>query len=68
VEYRVSTLKTIPNFVEDAQIGVVVPVQEFKVQLNRLTTVKDLAYSVEDFELFIGNVLMFCSWGAGTII
>jgi hypothetical protein len=26
VEYRISTLKTIPNLVEDAQIGVVVSI------------------------------------------
>ena len=68
VEYRVSTFQTIPNFIEDAQIGMIISVQEFKIQFDRLTAVKDLAYAVEDFEFFVGNVLMFWSWGTGTIV
>jgi hypothetical protein len=68
VEYRISALETVPNFVEDAQIGMVVSVQEFEIQLNCLTPVKDLAYSVEDFELFVGNILSLWSWGTCTIV
>ncbi len=68
MEYRISALETVPNFVEDAQIGMVVSVQEFEIQLNFLTPVKDLAYSVEDFELFVGNILNLWSWGTCTIV
>jgi hypothetical protein len=31
VKYRISPFKTVPNLVENAQIGVVVSVEEFKV-------------------------------------
>jgi hypothetical protein len=54
VEYRVSALQTIPNFVQYAKIGVIVSVEELQVQSNSLATVQDLAYSVENLILRIG--------------
>jgi len=43
---------------------VVVAIEEFEVQLDRLASIKDFAYTVEGFELLVGEVL--CTWSRGT--
>jgi hypothetical protein len=68
VEDRIAPFETVSNLVENAQIRVVVSVKEFEVQLDRLAAVKDLAYSVENFVLFVRKLLLFWSWCASTVI
>lgn len=55
VEYRVSAFQTIPNFVQYAEVGVIVSEEEFQVQSNGLAAVQDLAYPVENLILCIGQ-------------
>lgn len=51
MEYGVSALKAIPNFVQDAKIGMIISVEEFQVQSDGFATIQDLAYPIENFEM-----------------
>lgn len=53
MEDGVSTFETVPNLVENAEISVVVSVQEFKIESDGLAAIKNLSYRIVNLDVLI---------------
>lgn len=54
MEDGVSALQAITNLVENAEISVIISVEEFEIQSDGFTTIQNFANAIEGFVILIG--------------